>query len=507
MARLGTAIGTGRRRVPALCALILAACTVGPDYRAPAVTAPERWRSPPGPSEAHALKSLSQWWRGFHDPTLNRLIERALRQNPDLAAASARLKATRAEIVIAEAAGWPSLDALASYQRERLSPNAFKGILNSIQDQASALGTGKNLAQPGVLSPIGPLGTPFDLFLAGFDSTWELDLFGGIARREEAAQANAEAAEAGRDGLEVTLAAEVARLYLETVALECRARVAHARLEDRREEARWAEAAYAEGFIGMPEVHAIRDRLEQEQAIPPHLQEQVEWHRHALALLLGQRPGELDRELSRIPEAVPAPPAIPVGLPSDLLRRRPDLRQAERRVAAASALVGAAVAELFPKISLTGAVGFQSQELSNFVNPSSGFYGFGPRLSLPIFQAGRLKAQVETREALLEETERLYRKAVLDGFREVEDSLSALRSENARLAAETRALREAAEANRGTEAFFWEGEADFRAVLEARRAWRAAQDRQIQSSQRWAVGHVALVKALGGGWSEPAHRD
>lgn len=473
---------------------ILPACTVGPDYQRPSMNLPSQWSEPLPKSQDAKPQDLARWWRGFNDAKLNALVERALRENLDLQAADARLAAARAQRSATAAQRWPTVNASSAYQRERISPNALKGLLNSAQGGA---GTGPS---NGLLSSIGPLGEPFNLFQAGFDSNWELDLFGGIRRKLEAAEANAAAMEENRRDLRISLTAEVARGYLELIALQRRLDIARQRLENQRKAHALASGLFKEGLASALDVN----RAEAEQATAetaiPGFEAQIANTRHGLALALGQPPGALQQELAELDANLPPPPAIPAGMPADLLRRRPDIRQAERSVAAANANVGVAVAELFPKITLTGAVGLQSQDLSNFTNLSSGFYGFGPRLSLPIFQAGQLLANIDVQEAKTAEALKTYQKTVLTALRETEDALASLDGEQRR----KQTLSGAEAVNRANAAtalaLYAEAEADLQTVLDTQRLWYESQDQLVQSELAVAIDHIALFKALGGGW-------
>ena len=472
--------------------LMAVACTVGPDYQPPVVATPNRWMETLPPSSGANIADLTHWWRGFQDEKLTVLIERALRGNLDLQVADARLVASRAQILATSAGLWPRLNASGGYQRERLSPNALKGILGG------AFQSGESSSS--LLSSLGPIGTPFNLFQAGFDSSWELDLFGGIKRQQEAAVANAGAVEENRRDIAVTLAAEVARNYLELIGLQCRQDIARHRLENQRKTFDLADHSYQEGFVGALDVKRAKTEMEVVEASIPAIESQIKNNRHGLALLLGLQPAALERELANLKADIPPPPALPSGTPANLLRRRPDIRKAERSVAAANAMVGAAVAELFPKITLTGTVGLQSQSLGDLGSLSSGFYGFGPRLSLPIFQAGRLLANIDSQEAGTAEALKVYEKTVLSAFREVEDTLAALNGEYRRqqslLAAETTA-RQSFEA---ASAIYQEAETELQTVLDTHRTWYDVQEQLLQSHLAWATGHIALFKALGGGW-------
>jgi multidrug efflux system outer membrane protein len=486
----------GYQLIPLLLLTLFAAlpaCTVGPDYHPPVFATPARWTEAPPHTQSPGGNSaeLAHWWHGFNDGKLNSLIARALQGNLDVQAADARLSASRAQIAATAAGLWPRLNASGGYQRERLSPNALKGILGG------AITGGDST---GLLSSLGPIGTPFNLFQAGFDSAWELDIFGGIKRQQEAALANAEAIEESRRDLSITLTAEVARTYLELIALQRRLQIARQRVEIQRQILSLAGNAFEEGLASALDVKRASTELATVESAVPSIESQIKNARHGLALLLGLQPGALERELANLKADIPLPPTLSTGTPADLLRRRPDIRGAERILASANAVVGAAVAELFPKITLTGSVGLQSQNVSDFASFSSGFYGFGPRLSLPVFQAGRLLANIDLQEARTAEALKAYEKTVLTAFREVEDGLAALNGTYQRtqalLAAETSARFPFAAATD----IYAEGETELQAVLDAQRTWFDVQEQLLQSQLAWATGHIALFKALGGGW-------
>lgn len=474
-------------------AFLLAACTVGPDYLKPQPNIPKQWVEADQKTSTEKQQDFTHWWRGFQDEQLNVLIERALQDNLDLKAAKTRIQAARAQINATESERWPSVNASSAYQRQRISPNALLGALGSIQG-------GNNGSNSGMLSTLGPIGTPFNLFQAGFDASWELDLFGGIRRQEDAAQANAEAIGESLHDIQVSLSAEVARLYLELRGLQIRLNIAEDRLKNHRELKRLTEANYSEGFVTALDRQRVNAELSSVESTIAPLVAQIKNTRHALATLLGLSPGGLEQQLANLPLSMPLPPSIQPGLPSDVLRRRPDIRQAERTVAAASASIGAAVAELFPKISLTGAAGFQSQDLSNFTSLSSGFYGFGPRLSLPIFQAGRLLANIDAQEQRHQESIALYDKTVLTALREVEDSLASAQGVKKQRESLESAEQTAAKAANTALAYYREGEVDLQIVLDTRRSWHESREQLAQSQLAWANSHVALFKALGGGW-------
>jgi NodT family efflux transporter outer membrane factor (OMF) lipoprotein len=484
--------------LPAALLSLAAGCApVGPDYHTPEVSQPEGWSALP--SAKPGTGDLSEWWRGFGDARLNWLIGQVLEANLDLRTAAARIDGARAEQLSVVAAFWPRLNASSGYQRMRLSPNAIKGLFGVFET-----GEEGGASTSALLSRLGPVGRPFNLFQAGFDASWELDLFGGIRRRQEAVEAELAAdVEAGR-AIMVSLTAETAQTYLELLARRQRRQIAQQRIATQREILRVADSAFAEGFATALDRQRARTELAEAEAALPAFDAHIQRAQHALAVLLGLPPRALIHRLADDTSPVPEPPAIAVGLPSEVLRRRPDIRRAEREAAAANAAVGVASAELFPKLSLTGSVGFQSQELSSFTSLSSGFYGFGPRLSLPIFQAGRLQANVDLQEAELEQAAHQYRKTVLTAFREVEDALASARGEAERRKVLTAADDSARLAASTAEALYREGETDLHTVLDTQRSWLQVRDQIVENRLAWAATHVALYKALGGGW--PATR-
>lgn len=481
----------------ALATTALVACTVGPDYQHPVLDIQSQWHEAGPETPTTNSASLALWWQGFRDAKLNALIAKALQDNLDLQAADAKLAASRAQTAITTAVLWPRLSGSSGYQRARLSPNALKGMLAGAIDGGQAIGA---------LTSMGPMGTAFGMFQAGFDSSWEMDVFGGIKRQQEAAQAQEQAQVASRVDLQITLTAEVARQYLLLTALHKHLEIAQTRLEIQHKVTELARQLYREGLAGALDVERAETEQLATEATLPAIETQIKTTRHSLALLLGQTSDRLELEVNTKSAAIPSPPTLPVGTPAEVLRRRPDIRKAERQLAASSAAVGAALAELFPKLALTGAVGLQSQEISDFASLASGFYGFGPKLSIPIFQAGRLLGNLDLQEAKNVEALKLYEKSVLTAFREVEDALATLNGEYRH-----KQLLEATEANAqksfaSAQSLYAEGLTELQTVLETRRSWLATQDLLADSELAWSVGHVALFKALGGGWdnSRPA---
>ena len=456
----------------AVLAAATAGCVVGPDYHPPAADVPAHWSAAPEHS-ASASSDPLPWWKAFNDPVLDALIDRALHANLDLQGAEARLRAVRASRGIAAAARWPSVDATGSYQRERESANA-----------------------PALDTP----GETDNLFQAGFDARWELDLFGGARRAVEAAAADLDAAAEERNGVALSLLAEVARNYIDLRAGQRQLALARDNLAASQDMLNLTRARYQGGLAADLDVARAEAQATEIAARMPPLETACQAAVHRLSVLLGQSPGTLNDELAALQPIPIAPTGLPASLPSDLLRQRPDLRRAERQLAAATARIGVATAQLYPQFSLLGTAGLESAAAGDFFNSGSRFWAIGPSLSWPIFRAGRLQATIEVRDAQQQQALIAYRQALLIALEEVENAIVAYTREGTRRAAladSTNANQRAVDLARG---LYGSGLSDFRAVLDAQRNLFDAQTALAQSDAALATDRVALCKALGGGW-------
>jgi len=455
----------------AAASLLLGGCLVGPDFVAPTPAAPERFSEAPSaaagqPSET-AVSGTEQvrWWRQFDDATLDRLVTEAIEANLDLQLAQTRLREARAERGIAAAGLWPSVGASASYQRARTA------------------------GAPG----------DHDLFQAGLDAAWELDLFGGRRRNLESAEATVlSAVEAIRDA-QVSLVAEVALNYLQLRSYQQETAIAQKNLQAQRRTADIIRRQFKAGFASALDLANAEATVASTEAQIPVFETAERQGIHALGVLLGRYPGELLPRLSA-PAGLPAvPKRVPAGLPSELLRRRPDVREAEAKLHAATAQIGVAVADFFPSFSLTGSLNWNSNLLRSWWSGASRSFGVGPAVNWQIFQGGAVAANVRLQEALRDEAGLNYRKTVLTAFQEVEDALVSFAKEQEH----RKSLSEAVTANRRAVELslrlYGEGQIDFLSVVVAQRALYAAEDSLVQSDRNLAVDLVALYKALGGG--------
>lgn len=478
------------RRAHLLAALLLlGGCTVGPDYRPPAAAVPATFST--GETMGAADADLARWWAGFGDPVLDNLIARGRAGNLDLRQAAARIEQARAQQRAVRARGGPSLNANAQAGYTRLSENSLPaGLAN--------LGGG---GQSGGGSPIGLAGEDFATFQVGFDAAWEIDLFGGRRRANEAAGARTEAALwSARDG-EVTLAAEIARTYQQYRALQRRIALADESLASGRELLEFVRARTRNGLATTVDERQQQRDIEKSAAQRESLQADADVHVHALGTLLGLPPTALREELAGDPAPPPEAIAIPPGLPSDLLRRRPDIRAAERRLAAATADIGVATADLYPKLSLTGALQLVSRSLATLLESGSLFANGAGRLSLPLVGGGK-RETVDLRRAQANEALLAYQAVVLGALREVEDALTRVAADRRKVEALRASVVAAGDAADTARVRQRNGLVPAAEVLRARQAWLADRDALAQAEAAMQQDEVALYKALGGGWDE-----
>jgi NodT family efflux transporter outer membrane factor (OMF) lipoprotein len=470
-------------------ALSLAACTVGPNYHTPKTKVPEGFKELK-PQDALANKNiptvpqpaLEKWWTTMQDPILNSLVERAVRGNLDLQLAQARVREARSQRGVVNADLYPKVNATASYQRSRLSKN---------------------------LGPIssGGGGTPLlaqDLYQVGFDASWEIDVFGGIRRDIEAADADVAAQIENRRDVLVTLLAEVARNYVELRAAQNQITIATANLKAQQETLDLTKIRYEAGLVSGLDVARAEAQVQTTASEIPRLKTDARQSIHLLSTLLGQEPNSLTNELE-VERQIPATPAeVPVGLPSELLRRRPDVRRAEREIAAATARIGVATSDLFPKFSLSALLGFQSTRASNLVGSGSRFWSIIPGVSLPIFNFGQIRSNIDVQNAREQQAVVSYEQTVLTSLREVEDALVAFSENQNRRETLTNAVAANRQAVDLANQLYGQGLTDFFNVLQAQRDLFASEDALVQINRDVSSDFVALYKALGGGWEVEA---
>jgi NodT family efflux transporter outer membrane factor (OMF) lipoprotein len=493
---------TAKRLLAGLAPLALVtACTVGPDYHAPEMAVPATWQGPAAAPAPGADVDPATWWRAFGDPQLDGLVARALAGNPDIQAAASRVRQARLAEIAARAQGKPTLDAQGGVNYIHFSKNA--GLASLAQQFSGGSGSGSGSGGSsggGVALP----GDGITTYSAGFDAGWELDLFGGARRGVEAARAREEAAVwNGRDAA-VTLAAEVADAYFALRADQERARIVGEEIA-RQTRALEIAAHIAEAGL-VPQVDVTRQNasITSLRAQLEPINADIAVRSHALGILIGGAPEALTAELAQ-PAAAEAPvPAVPAGLPSDLLRRRPDVRAAERQLAAATADIGVAVADLYPKFNLTGVAELISSALSNLFTGDSLQLTAAGAAQFPIFDWGKRKATVGMRKEDREQAYQNYRKTVLGALRDVEDSLAQIDTERRRNATLRRALADRETTVTSVEAQYRTGFVAQDSLLNAQTDALQAREQVTMSDAQLREYTAALFKALGGGWQADA---
>lgn len=482
------------RRLSFCAALLLGGCTVGPNYVAPQTPVPPAFVEPQ--SAATGNVDLMHWWNAYRDPELDRLIAIAVADNLDIRTAASRIRQARTQEIQARAAGLPTIDSSANVSHTEFSKNA------GLSQLAQAFGGGSSAGGGGSQNGIGLPGDSITTYTAGFDASWEIDIFGGTRRAVEGARARIDAAIwNGRDAA-VQITAEVADTYLQLRLAQQREVVARAEIARQRRSLSLLQNTARAGLV--PEGDTVRQRAQlaaAEASIDPLIAEQ-HVQMHGLALLLARSPDALMAELSAPPAAAPAPIAIPAGLPSDLLRRRPDIRAAERQLAGATADIGVAVADLYPMFNLTGAAQLISTSLATLLTRDSLQLNGMAGISFPILDWGRRHAKVDEQRAIAEQAYLSYRKTVLSALRDVEDALIRVDTERRRNAILRGGVRDADRAVAAVRAKYDSGLVDLGPVLDAQASALSDRDQLAQSDGMLGRDIASLYKAMGGGWSD-----
>ncbi|MCS4284873.1 NodT family efflux transporter outer membrane factor (OMF) lipoprotein [Pseudomonas sp. BIGb0278] len=464
---------------PLLLAVALAGCSLGPDFQRPASQAPQQWA--PVQGEAAASQPLAEplqvrWWESFHDARLSALIQRVAANNLDLQIASARLLQSRALRSTIAADETPSIGLDAGYSRAR---NSAEGLND----------------------PSGNAGkSAYNLWQGDLIAGWELDLWGRVRRQVEAADASVAVAEEDRRGVLLALLAETAGDYIQLRAVQQTLEVTENNLKVARHSLQLSRDRQAEGVATRLDVAQASAQVASIEARLPTLQARRDDLINALSLLAAEPPRSLQAELLA-PGELPVPQQrFAVGLPSELAERRPDIRQAEARLHAATASIGVAKADFYPRIRLSGNVGMQALQLADFGGWDSRRFAFGPQLSLPIFEGGRLKGTLQLREAQQQEAALNYRKVVLGAWHEIDDVLRLYNASQLRRDHLAEAVRENRIALDTAQQQYVEGAVDFLNVLTVQTALLASEEQWIDSSAAVSQAMVGLYKALGGGW-------
>ena len=467
--------------VSAVC--LFSGCAVGPNYRSPQTKAPAQWNESLAGGETNSVITTTQWWTNFNDSELDSLVGRAVRSNLDLRIAQARVREARAQYGIASADLWPTVNGSSSYARQRQSAN--QPLLGSLPSDLK-----KDI--------------PFEnsVYQAGFDASWEIDVFGGKRRGVEASKAHLSASEFGRRDVLVTLLGEVARNYVDLRGHQGRLAIARENIRAQERTLAITRDRFAKGLASDLDVQQASTVLATTRAEVPTRESSIQTSMHRIEVLLGQQPGSLQDELTQASPIPAQPPLVPIGLPSELLQRRPDIQRAERDLAAATANIGVAKADLFPKFFLTGSGGFQSISASDWFNPGSKFWSIGPTMQWRIFDAGHVRSNIKVQNARQEQALATYERTVLTAFEDVENGLVLYAKEQVR----RRSLQDAVVSSQKSldtaNKLYANGLTDFLRVLDAERSLYQSQDALVQSDRTISANLISLYKSLGGGWED-----
>jgi NodT family efflux transporter outer membrane factor (OMF) lipoprotein len=447
--------------------------SVGPDYRQPELPSFAKATAGEPTIGNQTVETPADWWTTLNDPDLTALVGEAMRNNYDLKSAVAAVRAARAQLGIARAALGPQIDALGGFSRSKPG------------DEVAAGASGER-----------------DTYRAGFDAAWEIDLFGGTRRSTEAAKAAWQSKEAGLADVKISMAAETARSYVLLRTAQQRLNVARENLKIQQETFDLLQSKFDSGLIGELSFQQARYNLESTRATVPSLETAVEQSLNALAVLTGALPGSLHDRLATLKGIPGATLENVTGIPADLLRRRPDIRVAERALAAQTAKIGIAKSDFFPKLTLNGSIGLEALSFDTLGNSGNDFYSFGPGIKWAIFHMGSIRNNIKVQKAGQEQALAAYEKAVLVAVQETRDALTAFRNEQQRMTALDAAATAARTAAELADDRYKNGLEDFQTMLEAQRARLSFEDQLVQSQSAVTQNLISLYKALGGGWTQ-----
>lgn len=472
---------TGRWPSVSVCGVLvisLSACTVGPDFQRPQAQQVAEWSKPQkaAVSQAVTAEMDERWWEVFNDSTLSALSRRALTDNLDLQLASSRLEQSRAARQVITAEQYPTTSATGSYGRKR---NSAEGLSDPSGNEGRSA---------------------YNLWEGGFSASWELDLWGRVRRETEAADATLEVAENDRRGVLLTVLAETAQDYIQLRGVQSTRAVTEQNLDVARHSLKLSQLRLADGVATDLDVAEAAAQVAAIEARLPALQQRQSQLINALSLLMGEPPQALHAELFGDAPVPQAPPQLAIGLPSELAQRRPDIRQAEARLHAATASIGVAKGDFYPRITLSGNLGSQAMQLSDFGSWGSRQFGIGPQFSLPLFDGGRLRGVLKLREAQQQEAALAYQHTVLRAWHEIDDQLTSYNATQLRRDSLAEAVRQNQIALRTAQQQYVEGVVDFVNVLTVQSALLATQEQQVESATGVSLAMVGLYKALGGGW-------
>ena len=451
--------------------LSLTACVVGTDYVAPSAKVPAQWHTEQNQVKTLSSAELATWWKTFNDPQLSQLIEKALANNLDLKKAAARIRESRAQEGVVEADYFPKINSSGS--------------------------TGENYS--------GATDKRNGRYTLGLDASWEIDIFGRIARSVESANATLEAMQANYDAVKVILLGDVALNYVQMRTLQARLQVAEDNLQAQTAIYQLGLWRWQAGLTTKLDAEQALTNVEQLKAQIPTLKNQIAQNQHQLAILLAEVPASLNAQLNNAKPIPTATLKIAIGVPADVLRQRPDIRQAERELAAQTAQIGVATAAKYPRLALSGSIGLDTMKASNFFTAAGLIDSLLGKITFPIFNAGQIRQNIEVQNAKQEQALIAYEAGVLTALKEVENALVGLAQEQQRLEDLNRATQTAQRAMILAKKQYTSGLSDFQNVQQTQRNLLALQDQSASSQGQISLYMISLYKALGGGWKSLPH--
>lgn len=467
-----------KRMLVCIALTSLSACSVGPDFQKPQAQLPTTWQNAAQSITAAVAQVDSQWWQRLGDPLLTELVERAAKANLDVRAASNRLEQSRLLRQVTGSEQLPGVSTNGAYSRAR---NSSTGVLDESNLDGKA---------------------PFELWTSTLDASWEIDLWGHVRRSIEAADAEIDLSKAQRDGVLLSIAAETATDYIRLRGVQAKLAVARQNLEIARQSSQLTRTRFDNGVTTNLDTSNSAAQVATIEAVVPTLEAAQNRLINALSYLLATPPRTLYAELID-PRVIPNPaPDVPLGLPSELARHRPDIQQSEAALHRATAAIGIAKADFYPRISLGASMGFQSMDGSDLGAWNSREWSYGPRVYLPIFQGGRLTGTLELRKRQEQEAALNYQRVVLGAWHEVDNAMSDYAAEQKHYAALEQAVEQNTIALRTARDRYVQGAADFINVLAVQRSLLATQSDLVDSATDAAVDRVRLYRALGGGWPQ-----